>query len=197
MKKSIFLLVLSFFTSLSFSQIEDGRFEISASGTFGSFSFVYKSNSYTDENEGRLYLNTSIKAGYIFFEGIEIEPELYTSIVEKDKPSFLISSNLVYNYYATKTRIYPFILAGYGIGNSYPFITTSNAFIRMSDEFDVGCFNAGIGLKYYLNDNVGIRAEYRYQRYNDKSEERWNNNIYNNKIILNIHSMLFGFSILF
>lgn len=197
MKKSFFFMLIVFTTSISFAQIDDGRFEISASGTLGSFSSINKSNYYTTyESEARFYLNTSIKLGYLFLNGFEVEPEIYTFIVEKGKPSFLISSNLVYNYHIKETKFYPFLLLGYGLGNSYPFLTTANAFIRMSDEFDVGCLNAGVGLKYYFNNNVGVRIEYRYQRYNDKTEEYFNNNIYKNEFILNLHSVLFGFSIL-
>ncbi|MBI5809354.1 MAG: outer membrane beta-barrel protein [Ignavibacteriales bacterium] len=193
MKSFIFLMLLVFSTSLSFAQISNGRIELSANGSLGSVSS--STNSY--ESEARTYLTTSIKAGYIFYQGLEIEPELYTLIAEKSKPSFLISSNLVYNKNISETTLFPFLLIGYGIGNSFPFLTTSNAFIRISNEFDVKCLNAGFGIKYYFNDNIGLRVEYRYQRYNDKIVENYNNTVYNYDLKLNIHSLLFGFSILF
>ena len=72
----------------------------------------------------------------------------------------------------------------------------TNAFVRMTDEFDVGCVNAGFGLKYYFTNNVGIRVEYRYQSYNSKIEEHFSNTVYKNEITLNMHTVLFGFSIL-
>lgn len=153
MKSFIFLMLLVFSTSLSFAQISNGRIELSANGSLGSVSS--STNSY--EGEARAYLTTSIKAGYIFYQGLEIEPELYTLIAEKSKPSFLISSNLVYNKNISETTLFPFLLIGYGIGNSFPFLTTSNAFIRISNEFDVKCLNAGFGIKYYFNDNIGLR----------------------------------------
>lgn len=196
MKKLLFFVSIIFLSNISYAQIENGRVEISGSLTLGSFSTSYKSNDFSTETEGRLYLNTSIKAGYFFLNGFELEPEIYTYFLEKGKPSFLISTNLAYNYHIENTNFYPFILIGYGIGNSLPFITTTNAYLRTSEDFDIGCINAGVGLKYFFTNNVGIRAEYRYQNYTDKNEEHWDNHVYNNEYKIKLNSLLFGLSVI-
>lgn len=196
MKKSLFFVSLLFFVTTSFAQIKDGKIEVSASGTFGSFSTSTVSNSYSYESEGKTYLSTSIKLGYHLISGFEIEPELYTYIIEKSKPTFVISTNVLYNYSIPDSKIYPFVLLGYGLGNSYPIIVIPNVFIRMSDEFNVGCFNAGVGLKYFINDNVGLRIEYRYQKYSHNDDMQLYNSTQNNQFNVKMHSVLFGFSIL-
>lgn len=177
MKKLLFFIVILFFANISFAQIHDNRFEISGSIMLGSFSTAYKTKGYSSNTEGKLYLNTSLKIGYFIFEGLEIEPEVYSYILEKSKPSFLLNCNLAYNYHIERSNFYPFILAGYGVGNSLPFLAT-NAYLRTSDKFDIGVLNAGAGLKYFITTHVGIRIEYRYQKYKDNIEEYSNGDTY-------------------
>lgn len=195
MKKSLFYaLQLVLLVTTCYAQIQDGKFEISASGTAGSYSYTSKTNNRSYDSDAITYLNTSIKLGYYITGGLEIEPELYTLFMEKSKPSFVINGNVLYNFNIPETKLNPFLLLGYGLGNAYPLIVFQNAYIRSSDKFDVGCFNTGLGLKYFFNDNVGIRVEYRYQKfsYNDSNLFTTSDTEYN----INTHSVLFGFSIL-
>jgi opacity protein-like surface antigen len=68
--------------------------------------------------------------------------------------------------------------------------------MRTSNEFNVGCLNAGTGIKYFISKNVGIRVEYRYQKYSDKNEESNGNYTYENEYQIKLHSFLFGLSVL-
>lgn len=196
MKRIVFFVLIILLANISNAQINERRVEISGSLTFGSFSTSYKSNTFSTEADGRVYLNTSLKIGYFLVKGFEIEPEIYTYFAEKNKPSFLFNGNLAYNHRIEETNFYPFILIGYGVGNSLPLITTINAYMRTSNEFNVGCLNAGTGIKYFISKNVGIRVEYRYQKYSDKNEESNGNYTYENEYQIKLHSFLFGLSVL-
>lgn len=196
MKKSLFLVLLLTEVTTSFSQIKDGKFEISASGAFGSYSTTNISNNHTYDSEGITYLTTSFKIGYHIKSGFEIEPELYSLFLEKAQPSFVISANVLYNHNIADTKLYPFFLIGYGLGNSYPLIVFPNVYIRNSNKFNIGCFNAGLGLKYFINDYVGLRVEYRYQRYSHSYDDQYYYITRNGEYKINSHSVLFGFSIL-
>ena len=196
MKKSLFLVLLLSVVTTSYAQIKDGKLEISASGAFGSYSSTNISNTHSYDSEGITYLNTSFKLGYHITSGFEIEPELYSLFMEKAKPSFVISANILYNHNIADTKLYPFFLIGYGLGNSYPLLVIPNTYIRNSNKFNVGCFNAGLGLKYFINDYVGLRIEYRYQRYSHSYDDQYYYNTQNGEYKINVHSVLFGFSIL-
>ncbi|MDH7605232.1 MAG: outer membrane beta-barrel protein [Melioribacter sp.] len=193
MKKSFLIIFIIFFSYISFAQIESKRFEISASGSLGSVSSKSESGDYTYESEARLYFNSFIRAGYFLHGGFEFEPEFYTFLTEGGKPSFVVSANIAYNQQIGETKFYPFLLIGYGLGNSYPFLTMTNSYIRMSDEFDVGCLNAGFGLKYFINNSIAIRTEFRYQRFHDEIK----GSFYTQEHTIKINSLLIGFSILF
>ncbi len=194
MKKSFLIVFILFLFHTSFAQINGRRFEISASGNLGSVSTISESGDYTYESEARLYFNTYIRAGYFLSGGFEFEPEFYTFLTERGKPSFVMSANFVYNHQIGVTKFFPFLLIGYGLGNSYPILTMTNSYIRMSDKLDVSCLNAGAGLKYFFNKNIAFRTEFRYQRFHDKLES----NIYTtSEFTEKLNSLLIGFSILF
>ncbi|MEJ5351428.1 MAG: outer membrane beta-barrel protein [Melioribacteraceae bacterium] len=192
MKKSFLIILALLFSQISFAQIEGRRFEISSSGSLGTVSSVSESGNYTYESDAKFYFNAFIRAGYFLYGGFQFEPEFYTFLVEGEKPSFVVSGNIAYNHKIMDTKFYPFVLVGYGLGNSYPFLTATNAFIRMSDKFDVTCLNAGFGLKYFFTNSVAVRTEYRYQRFHDKLEDSYSNSEYTRKL----NSLLIGFSIL-
>jgi opacity protein-like surface antigen len=194
MKKMFVVIIPLLFSSPIFAQTEKGNLELSISGSFGSFSQTSKSNDYTYEGESRLYLTTSLRVGYYFLDSFQFEPELFVYYSENNQPMYNINGNFAYNYNIPESSIKPFVLLGYGLGNSYPFLPSSGAFIRVKNDFNIGCFNAGAGIKVFVNKSVAIRIEYRYQRYDDKEQDNWNGNNYNNEVILNIHKVLFGVS---
>jgi hypothetical protein len=196
MKKTLFLVSFLLLATTTFAQIQNGKVEVSASGSFGSYSTTNKSNNYSYDSDGITYLNTSFRLGYHISSGFEIEPELYSLFMEKAQPSFVISANILYNHNIADTKLYPFLLIGYGLGNSYPLLVIPNAYIRNSNKFNVGCINVGLGLKYFLNDYVGLRVEYRYQRYSHSYDDQYYYNTQNGEYKINSHSVLFGFSIL-
>ena len=197
MKKSFFLVPLLLLATTAFAQIGKGKTEVSAGGSFGSYSTSNKTGSYSYDSEGITYLHASFKIGYYISDGFEAEPELYALFMERSLPSFVVSANFLYNFNITDTKAYPFLLIGYGLGNSYPLLVIHDAYIRNSDKFDVSCINAGFGLKYFFNDYVGLRAEYRYQRYSHTYDDRYYTGTQNGEYKVNAHSVMFGFSLLF
>lgn len=194
MRKIIVVIILFLFSAVAFAQTEKDNIELSASFSFGSFSHTFKSNNSTYNSESTLYLTTSIRAGYYLYYSFQFEPELFVYYVEKNSPTYNINANFAYNFLILESNIRPFLLIGYGLGNSLPFFPSNNAFIRVKNNLDIGCFNAGAGIKLFINKNIALRTEYRYQRFNSKDKEQSDGNTYDYETILNIHKVLFGLS---
>ena len=88
--------------------------------------------------------------------------------------------------------MFPFILAGYGIGNAAP---VYHAFwSRNSENFDVPVLNAGAGLKAFVSERVALRGEYRYQKY---EYDRTYSDFASVKSTDSYNNVFFGFSIFF
>jgi len=193
MNKYLFFILLLFLSVNICAQFEQGRLELSVSGSLGTFSNIYKSGDYISNSESRFYFTTTLRTGFFIFDSFQIEPELFVYLVEKNLPTYSVNANLAYNFSFHKSNIKPFVLLGYGLGNSYPFLLSSGSLMRVKNEFDIGCINAGVGVKTLVSENVAIRIEYRYQRY-DYKEEKKSINSPGNEYVLNIHKVLFGVS---
>lgn len=159
------LMVLS--ASIALSQMQQGGWEFSVSGAFASLSskteYSGSVGSHTYESEAESYFTVMLRPGFYVIDGLEIEPEISWGGASGVPPSYSFSGNASYNFLIPGSRVAPFVLAGYGIGNSMPMMGLMIA--RFSDSFDVSVLNAGAGLKVFATKSVAFRAEYRYQRF--------------------------------
>lgn len=214
MRTLIILLTLTiiFMASPVFSQIKKGTFELSVSGTVGSYKFTEESTekitdpysgnqTYTDKRsyDPEKYLMMFIRPGYYIFANLAIEPEMAWTTMDGTEPSLSFSGNISYNFASPNSSLTPFLFAGYGIGNSIPFNYT--LIFRMTDNMDVKLINLGAGLKAHLTDRVAFRVEYRYQMYSAETEYSYSYNSYSyertSKSDYDFHNLFFGFSVFF
>ena len=185
MKTVVCMLVLAmlFGGSVAFCQVEKGSWEMSLAATFGSVS----TSRDGDEGESTSLLSVAFRPGYYVIDGLSIEPELFWTAIESERPMFSLAANASYTFRPSDANVSPFLLAGYGIGNGIP--TFQRLMFRASDEMDVSVLNLGGGVKYFLSKDIGLRAEYRYQRFHQEEGS--------SETTANWHTILFGFSVFF
>lgn len=194
MKKLLFsLFVMLFFAIQLSAQTEKGKFELSATGTLGSYTistkYSYSYSNYSNSHEDTYkYVLLGLRPGYFLIDNLEFEPEILATFAEKDEPSFSLSANAAYNIRIPESRIVPFVLAGYGLSNSIPVLNTLLG--RTSDKMDIGNLNLGLGAKVFITQSAAIRAEYRYQRFT------WDNSTSysSSSTTIDSHRLLFGIS---
>jgi len=174
-------LVIFFGSSVLYGQIEKGSWEMSVAGTFGSVS----SSTNGNDGESTSLISIAARPGYYVINGLSIEPELYWTAIENERPIFNLAANVSYTFRVAESGVSPFVLAGYGIGNGIPIF--QRLIFRSSDEMDVSVLNAGGGVKFFVTKSVALRAEYRYQRFNQEGDSF--------ETTANWHTILFGFSV--
>ena len=184
MKSAVCVFVLStVLGSVAFCQIGKGSWEMSLAATFGSVS------TSTDgiDGESTSLLSVAFRPGYYVIDGLSIEPELFWTAIEDERPMFSLAANASYTFSTSDAKVAPFLLVGFGIGNGIPIF--QRLIFRSSDVMDISVLNAGAGVKYFVTSDIGLRAEYRYQRYSGEVESSTTTS--------NWHTILFGFSIFF
>ena len=180
-----------------YAQINGKRFELSFSGAFGEAKSSYESTSntysYTSEGEFHFYLFSNIRFGYLLNNNFEIEPEVQILLLKGFDPSYSINANMVYNIDIDSSIIKPFLLVGYGIGNTVPIYGSLFSIIDCEgNNFSVHQFNAGFGMKIFVTNSIAIRTEYRFQQYSYKKE--YSNIKTTSNYTYYFHQLLFGFS---
>jgi opacity protein-like surface antigen len=177
-----------------------GSREISVSGQMGqvkttwkySSRSLYDSYAHTEEATST-FMTLALRFGIYVYRGLAIEPEVHWSSLESAEPALSLHGNLAYNFdVATspgQVRVMPFVLAGYGIGNSVPF--SLSLYAPSSGTWNVGVLNLGAGLKAFITESVALRTEYRYQRY-AWSEDRGYSKTETTEAF---HNIFFGFSV--
>ncbi len=185
------------------AQLAAGTWELSVSGTAGSVSQTYSSSSSggsrTTDAEG--YLTLYLRPAVFLTEGLSFEPEIVWTAIENDPPAFNLAGNLSYTYRAPEAVAGPFVLIGYGVGNTVPL--TQRALGRMSDKMDISVLNVGGGVKFFLGERIALRTEYRYQRYGyayDYPNFTYINGSFvyqtvTREIVWNFHSFIIGVSV--
>jgi len=199
MKNIIILIVVSILSVCGFlySQTQQGAWELSVSGNLGLVSSSSETTgsfgSSKSEQESQGFISLALRPGYYIIDGLVIEPEILWTAVEETSPSYSLSGNLAYNFSIPQSRIIPFFLVGYGIGNAIPFF--QRLFYRYSDKLDIRVLNIGAGLKFFVAERIALRTEYRYQRYNQERTFSSGSFSYTKKTTNNFHNIFFGFSI--
>jgi opacity protein-like surface antigen len=197
MKNILTAVCLVFACGSVYSQTQQGTWELSLSGNFGSVSGSSETTSSfgssQSEQEAQGYLSLALRPGFYIIDGLVVEPEILWTAVEKVPPSFSLSGNLAYNFSIPESHITPFVLVGYGTGNAIPLF--QRLFFRSSDKLDISVLNIGAGVKFFVAERIALRTEYRYQRYSQ--EETFSSGSFSSttKTIQNFHNVFLGFSV--
>lgn len=183
-----------------YSQPRQGLWEVSLSGYLGSVSGTYEStssNNYlnysSSEQESRGFISLALRPGYFITEGVEIEPEILWTAVEKIAPAYCLTANVAYNFSIPESHMTPFVLVGYGIANAVPVF--QRLYGGSMDNFDISVLNVGAGDKIFITERIALRIEYRYQRFYQESAHSAGLYSYSFKETQNFHNVFFGFSI--
>ncbi len=121
-------------------------------------------NSFSDGRGGHSQVALAFRPGFYVIEGLSVEPEVSWAGFRGQAPAMNMSGNLSYSYGMGYNVVVPFVLAGYGIGNGFPFyqpIQKTGTYLSA-----INFFNAGGGLKIMvLGGRSLVRIEYRYQAF--------------------------------
>jgi opacity protein-like surface antigen len=199
MKCSTFLMLagLGLAALPALSQTQPGSWELSVAGNGGSLSTSTETSggpyfNYSDE-ESFSYLALDFRAGIFVAEGFSIEPECYFLALEEEPPVFNLGANLAYTFTIPESRVKPFVIAGYGIGNGVPVM--QRLISRESDKLDIPVVRVGGGLKIFFTDQVAFKVEYRYEHYSYERSSSSYGYSYTYKHEENYNNILFGFSV--
>jgi hypothetical protein len=105
----------------------------------------------------------------------------------------MLNGNVSYNFISTGKGV-PFLLLGYGIANTIPFFNVP--FTKTNFRIDV--LNIGGGIKIFLQEDIAVRLEYRFQKFTGQGEMyNYNYSYYTStqKVDTRINTVQFGFSI--
>lgn len=172
MKSFLLLSLLTiFFPLLSVAQPDEGSKEISMQGFVSNQDYQTKisvgSQSFSgsdDMTAGSLYF----RLGYFITSGFSIDPEVTWGFSDVASPSFAFSLNGSFQA-PVNDMLFVFMTAGAGISNAIPFANITIG--RAAEKLDIPMYNFGGGLKYYLNEIVALRTEFRYSVYNYEEKE--------------------------
>jgi opacity protein-like surface antigen len=162
----VFFFATALLSATSHAQPKAGAFELGTSVDMGFTSSSYEmsgSFSASGDSESEGFLALAIRPGYYVATGLSIEPEFLWTAVEGERPGFSLAGNLSYTFPIENSPVLPFLLAGYGRGNTIP--TLGIAMLARTDGWDVSLLNAGAGIKVFASSAVAVRMEYRYRRY--------------------------------
>ncbi len=134
----------------------------------------------------------SPRLGFYVYEGLEIEPEVSLLLVANGDPAYMANANISYNFLATRKGV-PFLLLGYGRANTIPYL---NVPLGRTD-FGVNVFNAGAGVKIFLQPDVALRLEYRFQKFSGTgATTTYGSFSYTEEVDARLQTIQFGFCIL-
>jgi hypothetical protein len=188
MRSLLFAAMCLYATVSALAQPDDSRrVELSLSATFQSM----KLDPDQESSDALLLLP---RVGVFVVEGLEIEPEILFMSRSRYVPLYALNGNISYNFLKLDKSV-PFVLAGYGVANSIPYFHVP----YFETPFTVGVLNLGGGLKAFIRENIAIRVEYRYQRY--QGEEQRDGFLpfsrpYTQKVEVVMHLAQFGLSVL-
>jgi opacity protein-like surface antigen len=183
------ILILLVASSSLLAQPREGKNkELSLSGSYQSYSSGSSSGG-----SGALLI--SPRLGFFVHKGLELEPELLFMAGSGSDPVYMVNGNISYNFISAGKGV-PFLLIGYGIANTVPFFNVP--FTRT--DFMVGVLNVGGGVKAFLQENIAIRFEYRFQEFSGSKESDfpayYGYYSYTHKVDARLHTIQFGISIL-
>lgn len=180
----------------SHGQPKAGTFELGMSVDMGFSKDSYEASgsfSSSSDSESEGFLALSVRPGYYVAAGLSIEPEFLWTAMEGQQPGFSLAGNLSYTFPIENSPVLPFVLAGYGRGNTIPALGI--AMLAQTDGWDVSLLNAGAGIKVFASSAVAVRMEYRYRRYS--TEESYGIGSYTGTVTYTrqFHAFLIGLSL--
>lgn len=152
-------------TASTTTPVEGKRFELSTAFSLGS--------SKGKGESGSIYwFNLPLRLGYFIWKGLEFEPEFkftvtgYTGSYGESEAGYILSGNLLYNFPVKESgRFLPFLLAGWGFGNAYPYPFGA---VGKIEGANVSVMNLGSGIRYLFGKVAAFRFEYRFVRVSAK-----------------------------
>ena len=159
-KVFLIVFVVLIITETGFANTEKGNWEFSAAASFMSMKIQDYDESFTS-------FRLAGRVGYFLTKNFEIEPEIILGKVDEgflgeERLGYILSLNLAYNF-TSSGKMAPFLLAGGGISNTFPFFPDVVVW-GIEDETWI-LINAGCGVKVFLSKSVALRMEYRFQYY--------------------------------
>jgi hypothetical protein len=153
---------------------------------------MYQNYSTGSSSGNTSALLISPRLGFFVVEGLELEPELFLLFPSSGDPVYVLNGNVSYNFKPDGNTL-PFILLGYGYANTVPFLNIP----LVKTDFGVGVLNLGAGIKAFLEEDIAVRFEYRYQQFRGEGETTVSGiYFYTQKVDTRIHSVQFGLSVL-
>jgi len=157
-----------------------------------SLSASYQNYSTSEGTSSTYALLFSPRMGFFFSDGFEFEPELLMLLSTGTSATYSLNANVSYNFIPSGKSM-PFLLLGYGIANTVPFLNVP----LMRTDFSVGVLNVGAGVKEFLSEDIALRFEYRYQKYSGQgSTSDYSYYTYTQKVDTKIHTVQLGVSVL-
>jgi hypothetical protein len=196
MKRLILLsTVIMMVTAHATAQFKQGDVELSFSGSLGSWSNSSTSSGSTHSDSRNLAI-LSVVPGFYVIDGLSLEAELGLLAEEKAKPAQFVLGNVSYTYPIPESRVALYGRVGYGVSNAIQLPVPLGIVSRVSNDFDVGVFNAGAGLKILVSQGAAIRVELNYKSHSWTTE--YQSYYYSSKTDYTYSNtgLLLGFSIL-
>jgi hypothetical protein len=177
------------------AQFKQGDVELSFSGSLGSWNTSSTSSGY-NLSQSRNVAIISVVPGFYVVDGLSLEPELGLLAEEKAKPAQFLLGNVSYAYRIPDSKIALFGRVGYGFSNAIQLPVQPGIVSRVSNDFDVGVFNAGAGVKILVSQGAAVRAELNYKSHSWTTE--YHSPYYSSKTEYTYSNtgLLLGFSIL-
>jgi hypothetical protein len=198
MKRLILLsAVVMMVTAHATAQFKQGDVELSFSGSLGSWNNSSSSSGY-NYSESRNMAIISVVPGYYIVDGLSLEAELGLLAEEKAKPAQYLLGNVSYTYLIPESRVALFGRVGYGASNSVQIPVQLGIVSRVTNNFDVGVFNAGAGVKILVSQGAALRAEVSYKSHSWTTQYPgyFGGSSYKTEYTYSNTGLLLGFSIL-
>ena len=182
MKYSHIIALVLFSAASLLAQLPEGKNkEFSFSGSYQDYSSGSGSSS-----SGSILMSPRI--GFFVLKGLEIEPEAVVMVSSGSEPAYMLNGNVSYNFGPIRKSM-PFLLIGYGVGNTVPFFNVP--FTRV--DYSINVLNVGFGMKSFVTEDIAFRLEFRYQKLSGQGSTV-NYGYYSSKVDMKIRTIQFGFS---
>lgn len=185
--KRILLFPFMMLAVTAIAQPEKGSVETTIMATLESYDIEVESENIVESQFGILYS----RIGYFITDSFSIEPEVSLTFTNTTSPSYAGALHAAFQK-QTAEKIAFFASAGFGIGNSS--LAGQTVVFRLTEKNDVTSMIFGGGIKYYINTNIALRNEFRYQISSWETESTF----YSTKYEFSKKDMLFlmGFTVI-
>ncbi|MBN8704801.1 MAG: outer membrane beta-barrel protein [Bacteroidetes bacterium] len=193
--KIFLVLFLALFTIpfFSFSQPVKGNTELSFQGNYSSIKTTSDPslgfyNPGENISQGMLF----IRAGYFLTNQFSIDPELTWSFSSSASGTRSVALSLNGTFHmVVNTKFLLFGTAGAGLTDAIP----NTWMFRDKIKLDILMLNFGLGLKYFVSEDIALRTEYRNQAYSYDEHFSYFGRKTKTTFKTSVNNFLLGFSI--